>query len=213
MQVLDAGCGTADLTALLAGLAGPAGQAVGLDLSEFMIAEGQRRHGGVPNLELQVGDVARLPFADRRFHRTAAVQLLIHVPDPGRALDELVRVTRADGRLVLGEMDWDTLVVATDERRHGRAFTQFFADGLAHPLVVRDLPSMLRARGFVDVTLTPQVMTFEHEAARRWIIDPALAHASATGVSLGGFEADVARRAAEDRFFAASTFYTVVATR
>src|SRR5512141_3358167 len=43
LSVLDAGCGVGDLTAIIAPLVAPGGRAVGVDLSEVMLAEAMRR--------------------------------------------------------------------------------------------------------------------------------------------------------------------------
>jgi len=70
------GCGTGDLLRLLAPLVGP-GEAVGIDLSETMIAEARRRHAGqVAGPRFEVGDVFALAFADASFDRVLASQVL-----------------------------------------------------------------------------------------------------------------------------------------
>lgn len=218
-SVLDAGCGVGDLTALVAGLVSPGGRAVGLDLSDVMIAEAKRRAPtDSSGPEFERGDVQQLRFADGQFDRTLSTQLLVHVPDPGRALDELCRVTRSGGLLFLGEMDWDTLVFALDERALARRFTHMFCDGIRNPLIVRELPGMLRERGLAELRVMPQPMLFDSfEFASEWLIAPALRHARNSGAlspdEIGVIERELSSRASKGRFFAASTFYTIVARR
>src|SRR5579884_2346200 len=47
-----------------------------------------------------VGDVVSLPFADGSFDCAVAAWMLYHASDLDRALEELRRVLRSDGRLV-----------------------------------------------------------------------------------------------------------------
>ncbi|HQT94894.1 MAG: hypothetical protein B7Z68_01445 [Acidobacteria bacterium 21-70-11] len=215
--VLDVGCGVGDLTAIVARLVAPGGRSVGLDLSEVMINEAKRRiEGNGPKPFFECGDAQQLRFTTGTFDRTMATQLLVHVLDPQLALDELCRVTKRGGLIVLGEMDWDTLVIALDDRALARRFTHMFCDGIRNPLIVRELAGMLRARGIVDLQFLPQTMLFENfEFANEWLLAPAFRRARRSG-ALSSFEIDgmgeeLSRRAAEGRFFAASTFYTIVA--
>jgi SAM-dependent methyltransferase len=68
---------------------------VGVDQSERMVALTQER-----GVEAIVGDVQDLPFRDGIFDCAVAAWMLYHVPDLNRALRELRRVLRPDGRLV-----------------------------------------------------------------------------------------------------------------
>ena len=68
---------------------------IGVDQSERMVELTAAR--GVEAVE---GDVQNLPFRDGIFDCTVAAWMLYHVPDLNRALLELRRVLRPDGRLV-----------------------------------------------------------------------------------------------------------------
>ena len=48
-----------------------------------------------------MGSALDLPFPDDRFDTVLALNLVDRVPDPGRALDELARVVRPGGRILL----------------------------------------------------------------------------------------------------------------
>jgi 2-polyprenyl-3-methyl-5-hydroxy-6-metoxy-1,4-benzoquinol methylase len=89
-SVLDVGCGEGVLTARWAQQLDP-GRVVGVDLDDpKLTAEWQTRHA--PNLEFQPMLVEQLSFADREFDLVAATEVLEHVEDPRRALDEMARV-------------------------------------------------------------------------------------------------------------------------
>jgi ubiquinone/menaquinone biosynthesis C-methylase UbiE len=219
MSVLDCGCGTGDMLALMSGLTAP-GEACGGDLSEAMLEEARRRTAaaGAHHLRFQSMDVQALPFQDGSYDRVLATQLLVHVPDPRRAMHELCRVTTPNGLVAVADTDWDTLVVGCNDKELGRRFTRLFSDGVRNGLVVRDFAGWLRAEGFRDIKVIPQPVVFDDWTfVRDWIMAPALPHFVAQG-SMSTAEADtlldnLTDRNANGAFFAAFSFYTVVGRR
>jgi ubiquinone/menaquinone biosynthesis C-methylase UbiE len=102
-SVLEVGCGTGHFTRWLReqGLA-----AVGLDLSEEMLAEAKALDGVL----LVRGDAHRLPFADGAFDLVAFVTALEFLDGPQQALAEALRVARRG--LLLGVLNrWSLLGV------------------------------------------------------------------------------------------------------
>lgn len=91
-DVLECGCGTG---LILERLAGFARRAVGIDLSPGMLEVARGR-----GLEVHEGSVTHLPFEDATFDVTCSFKVLAHVPDIGRALAEMARVTRPGGVLL-----------------------------------------------------------------------------------------------------------------
>jgi SAM-dependent methyltransferase len=69
-RVLDFGCGIGRVSAALAPRAG---EVVGIDLSERMIAEARARTVGLPNVRFESTDGAALPFLAGRFDLILAV--------------------------------------------------------------------------------------------------------------------------------------------
>ena len=53
------------------------------------------------NSSFVVGDAGALPFSDGMFQTVTALNLVDRVPDPGRALDELGRVVKPGGWLII----------------------------------------------------------------------------------------------------------------
>jgi ubiquinone/menaquinone biosynthesis C-methylase UbiE len=96
---------------MLAPLVSP-GKAVGVDLSETIINEAtQRSHAGDSDVSFRLASVLKLPFENGDFDRIIATQLLLHVPDPWKALAEMNRVLAPGGMIPVTEIDWGTPVV------------------------------------------------------------------------------------------------------
>ena len=66
-----------------------------------MVARARARLGS--RADVQVADAEHLPLPDASVDLVTCVDSLHHYPDPGAALAEMYRVTRAGGGLVLGE--------------------------------------------------------------------------------------------------------------
>lgn len=102
-HVLDVGCGTGSLSRALLG-SGAAIKVVGLDPVAAYVAFA--RHAvPEPRAQFQIGDADALPFLDRSFDAALALLVLQDLADPGRALREMARVTKAGG--VVATCVWD----------------------------------------------------------------------------------------------------------
>jgi SAM-dependent methyltransferase len=97
---LDVGCGPGTVTASLASAAGPGGLALGLDISEAMLARAVRAEAG-PQIGFLRADAQRLPLRDGTVDAVVSIAVLQLVPDPAAALAEMARVLRAGGRLAV----------------------------------------------------------------------------------------------------------------
>jgi ubiquinone/menaquinone biosynthesis C-methylase UbiE len=74
----------------------------GVDLSPGMLAVAARRASGLGrDVDLRVGDVQRLDFADASFDTVVATLVLSAVPDARRAFAEIGRVLKPGGRLLV----------------------------------------------------------------------------------------------------------------
>lgn len=104
-RVLDVGTGTGALAAALE-KAGPAVQVVGIDPSEGFIGFA-RKNARSPQLSFEVGDGQALKFPDASFDATMALLVMNFVPDHVKAINEMRRVTRAQGTLAACVWDYD----------------------------------------------------------------------------------------------------------
>lgn len=92
--------------------------AAGIDLSSAMLRVAARRAADLGlTIALSQADAERLPFADASFDTVAISLALCTVPHPETALQEMARVCRPGGRVVLLEHVLSpSLPVATAER-------------------------------------------------------------------------------------------------
>jgi SAM-dependent methyltransferase len=102
-SVLDVGSGTGSLAAAVAANA-PGSRVVGVDRSESYVAVARARHQS-QRMRFEVGDAQQLPFQDASFDRTLSLLILNFVPDPQKALTEMIRVTRVGG--IVAAAVWD----------------------------------------------------------------------------------------------------------
>ena len=91
-RVLEVGCGEGIVLEFLARRV-PGARLGGLELDLAALARAQDRCPGMP---LVRGDVCALPFESRAFDLVLCLEVLEHLPDPGRALREIRRVARRD---------------------------------------------------------------------------------------------------------------------
>jgi demethylmenaquinone methyltransferase / 2-methoxy-6-polyprenyl-1,4-benzoquinol methylase len=148
-RVLDlaAGTGTSAVPFATAGA-----HVVACDFSLGMLRVGRRMH---PRLPFVAGDALRLPFADGAFDAVTMSFGLRNVADPDAALQEMARVTRAGGRLVVCEFSHPTW---------GPFRTAYSG------YLMRALPSVARR-----LASNPDAYVYLAESIRAWPDQPTLA--------------------------------------
>ncbi|MGV0797814.1 methyltransferase domain-containing protein, partial [Mycolicibacterium elephantis] len=97
---LDVGSGPGNVTAALARAAGPEGLAIGVDISEPMLARAVRAHAG-PNVGFLRADAQRLPFRDDTVDAVTSLAVLQLIPEPASAVAEMFRVLRSGRRIAV----------------------------------------------------------------------------------------------------------------
>lgn len=152
--VLDAGCGPGYDALRMAARVGSSGHVTGIDLSERMIAIAREKAAGsgLP-VSFMTGNVCQLDLPDASFDAVREERTLQILDDPGKALDEMVRVLRPGGRLVAIEPDWETFVIDPGNRDTARKFFRFCADQFPDGSTGRKLFRYFRERNHHDVAV------------------------------------------------------------
>ncbi|MGE0116338.1 MAG: class I SAM-dependent methyltransferase [Dongiaceae bacterium] len=153
--VLDVGCGTGSLSLALAAR-DPHRSVVGLDIAAPYIAFAQAQVR-TERVRFTIGDACALPLGNGAFAGSLAQLALNFVPDAGKAVGEMRRVTRPGGvvaacvwdfrgGLVYQRLFWDTAAGIDDGA--GAARDRLFS----HELSVPDgLPRLWEKAGLRDV--------------------------------------------------------------
>ncbi len=105
-KVLDIGTGPGLIPILLAAR-GPGLSLTGVDLSEPMLqkaSDAAEEAGVADRLDFRTGDAKSLPFSERSFDLVLCNSLLHHLPDPLALLNEISRVSKPGGAILLRDL-------------------------------------------------------------------------------------------------------------
>jgi ubiquinone/menaquinone biosynthesis C-methylase UbiE len=220
--VLDLGCGTGVVARALATREQCQGRITAIDQSPVLIEAARQfaaQEGVEDRIELRVGDVHALEFADASFDVVIAHTLVSHVRDPLTVLKEITRVVRPGGWVAVFDGDYASWTFGSSDPELGKAMEEaIIAAVVSKPRVMREMPRLMR-----DVGLE-RVETIGHVYADvgKGSFFPGAVEAYAPLVARAGHlpakrvDAWIAdqRRAMEDGvFFAACNFYAHLARR
>jgi arsenite methyltransferase len=152
---LDVGSGPGSVTASLARAAGPDGLALGVDISEPMLARAVRAEAG-PQVGFLRADAQRLPLRDQTVDAVVSIAVLQLIPEPAAALAEIARVLRPGGRVAL---------MVPTAGRAAQLWKKLPNIG-AYVFGEDELGDILEDRGFVSVR-TKNVATLQWVRAKR----------------------------------------------
>jgi hypothetical protein len=160
--VLEAGCGVGAQTKIIA----PKNSRtnfISIDLSENSIHEANKliKSLDIDNVTFQQADIYKLPFEEETFDYVFVCFVLEHLHDPIKAIYELKRVLKNEGKIILIEGD------------HGSAF--FYPDSMEAHLAIdcqiklqksiggnsnigRELYPLLLRTGFCNVSVSPRMV-------------------------------------------------------
>lgn len=151
LQILDISTGTCN-SLYRHGWMQVEAEYTGLDLSETMLSQGQElmARRNIP-INLVLGDAAHLPFQDETFDVTLNYGALNGYANPKKALDEMARVTKSGGLLLI-----------LDEELYDRASwieRLYFKKVLSSHNVIHHCPTELLPRSLKDI-IVRQVYQF-----------------------------------------------------
>jgi ubiquinone/menaquinone biosynthesis C-methylase UbiE len=99
-RILDAGCGNGRYSRFLLKQADPDAFITAFDYSQGMLKRARERLRG-RRISHLAADLTRLPYADDSFDAVICGWVLEHLPDPRTGLQELARVLRPGGKVLL----------------------------------------------------------------------------------------------------------------
>jgi len=98
LEVLDVACGEGYGSALLATRAA---SVIGADIAQTAVDYARTRYAALANLRFRQADCSALPFADATFDAVVSFETIEHILVQEPFLDEIRRVLRPDGLLIL----------------------------------------------------------------------------------------------------------------
>ncbi|MFH1135517.1 MAG: class I SAM-dependent methyltransferase [Pseudomonadota bacterium] len=148
LKVLEVGCGTGEMSLLLAGL----GHDVqGIDLSARMLAKAREkaealsRNNGGPKIGFDPGDAEDPPFEDGRFDAVVCRHVLWTLPSPEKAASGWARVLKENGTLLVIDALWNDESLTTRLRQNIGRWLIYLAEknNLSKDFYSRDLAAAL----------------------------------------------------------------------
>lgn len=117
-RILDAGCGTGIFTR---DLVGAGAWVVGLELSFPMLLRAQDKLQGYSFMAVQ-GNMLSLPFEESTFDKSVSITAIEFIKEGREAVDELFRVTRPGGLVVVATLNrlstWATRRIRSGKEGH-----------------------------------------------------------------------------------------------
>lgn len=171
MRVLEIGSGAGDVALTLAGLVGPEGQVIGVDINAAILETARQRvvDAGMRNVEFIAGDARMLDFPDK-FDAVVGRFVLMYMADPGEAFAGLIAHLKPGGIAAFQEPEY-TLYPAFlhPDTPLMNQLIQWILDVFEHSGAHLDMGIGLY-RAFVEAGLPPPSMHFQSPigAAETW---------------------------------------------
>jgi ubiquinone/menaquinone biosynthesis C-methylase UbiE len=120
-RLAEFGCGFGKMGLQLMPLLAEGSTYTGIDQSSKLISQGRQVWADTPwQSEFYKGSLFETPFADHSFDATLTHTVLMHIPYPEKALQEMIRVTREGGLVIACEANRNahTAMLHIDETDH-----------------------------------------------------------------------------------------------
>jgi ubiquinone/menaquinone biosynthesis C-methylase UbiE len=156
-RILDAGCGTGEISSRLAELF-PKASILGVDIIDAHLELARSRYARLaPRLRFDHQSIFELDAQDQSFDLAVCRHVLHSIPQPERVIAELARVTRRGGYLHLLAEDYGMLhfqSAALDPREFWHQVAPSFAAGTDTDLFIgRNMFSILAAMNLEQITV------------------------------------------------------------
>jgi ubiquinone/menaquinone biosynthesis C-methylase UbiE len=172
-KVVDLGCGPGGVLHLLAERVGRTGHVLGIDRGRHFVelAQGFVKSRGLTEVEVREGDAYDTGLPRASFDGGHMRLLLVNVPEPERAVRELVALVRPGGWVASFEADYlpcccDPPLPALD--RLMEAYAAYARAQKIDLSVGRRMHRMFREAGVTDISVDAIVHVFPEGHERRW---------------------------------------------
>ena len=164
--VLDLGSGGGIDVLLSARRVGPTGRAIGVDMTDEMLALARRNaeEAGAANVEFRKGTIEALPLDDSSVDVVISNCVINLASDKAAVFAEIARVLKPGGRMGVSDVVADDVLSAEQRAERGS-----YVGCIAGALSFREFRTGLTAAGLTDVELVPthQIVEGMHSAIVR----------------------------------------------
>jgi ubiquinone/menaquinone biosynthesis C-methylase UbiE len=208
MKVLDIGCGPGIDVCRISGLVGGNGKVIGIDNDDQMIFDaGQEAVSS--NTQFIKADVCAMPFEDNYFDAVRAERLFQVLPgsvDFNKAFEEIIRVTKEGGIIVLADSDWGSASVNYEDAELTNRLLHFFAkECRPNGYAGRQFYELMKKHG-LDIerveALPVYMFDFSETPFEKWLTREALEKNIATQEEMKHWNEDLNRKTENGEFFA-----------
>jgi arsenite methyltransferase len=150
--VLDLGSGGGIDVLLSAKRVGPTGRAIGVDMTDEMLAlaERNRAQAGATNVEFRKGTIEALPLDDASVDVVISNCVINLATDKPAVFREIARVLRPGGRMGVSDVVADDLLTPDQRAERGS-----YVGCVAGALSFREFRDGLQAVGLTDIEIVP----------------------------------------------------------
>lgn len=170
-SVLDVGCGLGLDTCRMSVRVGSTGRAIGLDSNRSMVSLAEKNTPpDLKSVTFMQGDIRSQLFPDHSFDAIHMERTLEHIEDPGQVLDNLVRMLKPGGSMVIVEPDWETGTPDPGDRTAIRSLLSYCADNVGDGWIGRKLFGLLRKLGLEVRIEAEPVILYDYPTFKRLVI-------------------------------------------
>jgi ubiquinone/menaquinone biosynthesis C-methylase UbiE len=218
--VLDLGCGTGFTGREIARRRNFKGTVLGIDISSQLIEQATRlaREEGVSHrVHFRVGDSRSLDLENDSFDAVIAHTLISHLPDPAALIEEMIRLVKPGGLVVIYDGDYASLTYSNPDAQRGKAIDDLIIGSIVtQPRILRQLPLLLTSAGLEIVQAFAYVVTDVGKAdfwagsveSMRKLLPAAK---TMTAAEADSWADDRNRESANGTFFASCNYYSYIA--
>jgi arsenite methyltransferase len=155
--VLDLGSGGGFDVFIAGRKVGPAGRAIGVDMTPDMLSKARRNvapyraQTGLDNVEFRLGEIEHLPLADTSVDVIISNCVINLSPDKPQVWREMARVLKPGGRVAVSDL---ALFKPLPEAVRG--MVEALIGCVAGAVLASETEQMARTAGLIDVILTPK---------------------------------------------------------
>jgi SAM-dependent methyltransferase len=164
--VLDLGSGAGIDVLLAAKKVGPAGRAIGIDMTPEMLAKARENiaASGMSNVEVREGIIEELPVESESVDWVISNCVINLSPEKSRVFAEITRVLKPGGRMLVSDMVVEELPAAIRENQ------ALYSSCVAGAISEDQYLAGLRDAGLVDVGVRERLV-YEESRLREFIVE------------------------------------------